>query len=108
MREAMPEPVDIGRGHEVPAFRNAVYVAVGLDGEVLYVGSTARISENALKKRIREHSQRPGRFARWSLLYVVPLMDSTPLTAVRQIEGRVGAHLGPKESKALPRIGKRD
>src|SRR5690348_11852955 len=103
--EPRPEPIQIGSGESVPAFPVAVYVAVGLDGSVLYVGSVCRPQdEQGVGSRLDEHLRKLDRFQTWNLLYVIPLRPDTPLSTVRRIEGRVGAHLAPAKSRALPRL----
>lgn len=99
-----PDPIHIGEGEEIPDFATAVYVALGLQSEVLYVGSVRRVNPRAVKARVSEHLAKRDRFENWNLLYVVPLRPETPLTAVRTIEGRIGQHLGPTSSRALPRL----
>lgn len=108
LEAALPEPVDLGEGKPIPSYPVAVYVAVGLSGEVLYVGSVCRPDDPAgVASRMEEHLRKLDRLQTWAQLYVVPLRADTPLTTVRRIEGRIGAHLAPVMNRALPRIGSR-
>jgi hypothetical protein len=105
LAERIPEPIHIGVGEQIPNLAVAVYVAVGTDGSVLYVGSVCRPSDlRGVNSRLSEHLRRQERFETWDLLYLIPLKPQTPIATVRRIEGRIGAHLGPRGSAALPRI----
>jgi hypothetical protein len=57
-----------------------------------------------VRSRLEEHLRRYERFETWDLLYLVPLKPDTPMGDVRRIEGRIGAHLRPSTSRALPRL----
>ncbi len=106
--EAVGEAIHVGSGEEVPAYSTAVYVAVGVDGSVLYVGSVARPNDpTGLRARIDEHLRKHERSQGWDQIHVIPLLADTPLMEVRRIEGRVGAHLAPSMSQALPRLQRR-
>lgn len=108
LASSLPDPYGIGRGEAVPDCAVAVYVAVGVDGRVLYVGSVVRRADpKAVANRLAEHLRQPQRLAAWNSLYLIPLREDTPLEVVRRIEGRIGAHLAPGMSKALPRLGHR-
>lgn len=101
----MPDPIHIGQGEAVPAVSVGVYVAVGLDGEVLYVGSATRpLDEYGVRSRIEEHLRRHERRELWESVYIVPLLNDTPLSEVRRIEGRIGRHLAPRTTRALPNL----
>lgn len=103
--ERSPEPVAIGRGETVPDIRVAVYVAVGVDGTVLYVGSVVRPQNPVgVRSRLEEHLRKQERFETWDQLFLVPLKVDTPLGEVRRVEARIGAHLRPSRSRALPRL----
>lgn len=105
LEQLLPDPINIGRGGQVPDFAVGVYVAVGLDGTVLYVGSVHRPgNQSGVQARIDEHRRQLDRLQTWDKIYVVPLVADTPLSTVRRIEGRIGAHLAPSASRALPRL----
>lgn len=80
--------------------RNAVYVVCGWSGRILYVGSTS----TGLRRRFTRHLADLTRTIDWTTVYVIPLLDDTPLKEVRRIEGRVGRATGPAQNKALPRL----
>ena len=103
--ESVPTAVRIGAGEAVSDYAAAVYVALGLTGEVLYVGSVCR-PENprAVGARLAEHLRRLERFQQWDSLLIFPLKPDTSLADVRRIEGRIGAHLRPSTSKVLPSL----
>lgn len=104
----IPEPIAIGHGDPVPDVPVAVYIAVGVTGAVLYVGSVVRPKDSAgAGSRLGEHLRNHAKFASWNQLYLIPLKSSTPVEEVRRIEGRIGAHLRPRMSRALPRLRKR-
>lgn len=106
--EALRDPIKIGSGERVPNYRVAVYVALGLSGEVLYVGSVVRPEDSkGMQARLSEHLRHKERFQQWDTLILFPLRSDTPLVAVRRIEGRIGAHLRPSMSRALPQLNPR-
>lgn len=107
LAERLAEPVHIGVGEPIPDLAVAVYVALGIDGHVLYVGSVHRPTDpRGVSARLGEHLKKQDRFETWDMLYLIPLKPETPIATVRRIEGRIGAHLGPQKSIALPRIGR--
>jgi hypothetical protein len=77
-----------------------VYIVCDWAGEVLYVGSTTC----GVKARVIEHLRDVDRTLTWATIWVVPLLDTTPLATVRRIEGLVGRSLRPTHSRALPAI----
>lgn len=103
-----PDPIEIGGGEAIPDVSSAVYIALGMDDGVLYVGSVHRPEvPSGLAARLDEHLRTFAKRTAWNRLLVVPLVDSTPESEVRRIEGRIGAHLAPLASKALPGLGGR-
>lgn len=100
-----PDPVEVGSGELIPQLSVGVYVALGVDETVLYVGSVCR-PENAfgVRARVEEHLRKHERHAAWNKVLLLPLKSDTPLSEVRRIEGRVGAHLRPAMSNALPKL----
>jgi hypothetical protein len=108
LADPMPTMIRIGSGEAIPDVSVAVYVAVGVEGQVLYVGSVSRPQDpGGVRRRLAEHRRRLDRLNSWDGLYLIPLRTDTPLDEVRRIEGRVGAHLRPASSRALPRLRKR-
>lgn len=103
--EPDPRPYRIGTGELPPDYSVAVYTALAVDGSVAYVGSVARArASSGLRARLAEHARTLEKFSTWDVVYVVPLRPSTPVEEVRHVEGRIGAHLRPRKSRALPRI----
>lgn len=84
------------------AVSTAVYIATDKSGEVCYVGSVKRESLAGLAGRMRGH-EGTVRFQQWQRLYIVPLLDGSPLEVVRSIEGRVGRLLRPTGNIRLPK-----
>lgn len=100
-----PSPIEVGRGQLVPPLSVGVYVAVGIDSRVLYVGSVWRpTDEYGVRSRVEEHLRQHARQESWNQVFIVPLKSETPLPEVRRIEGRIGAHLRPTMSNALPKL----
>lgn len=85
------------------AVSTAVYIAVDVAGRVCYVGSVRRESLSGLAGRMRGH-EATTRYRQWQGLYIVPLIDGTPLEVVRSVEGRVGRLLLPSGNFRLPRV----
>lgn len=80
--------------------RKAVYVVCAWSGRILYVGSTIV----GVSVRMAQHLRCVNRTLDWTTVFVIPLVDDTPVETVRRIEGRVGVAAGPVRNKALPRI----
>jgi hypothetical protein len=97
----------IGSGEALPGYSCAVYIAIGVDGGVDYVGSVDRTMAGADRRRLAEHLKDNERFRNWATMYLVPLRPDTPHAAVLDIEGRIGAHLGPTRNRRLPKLGAR-
>lgn len=105
LAQRLPVAVAIGKGEPIPAISCGVYIAVGLVGEVLYVGSVVRPKDSrGVHARIVEHLRKVDRFENWAELWIVPLRPETPAEEVRRIEGRIGAHLAPSMSINLPKL----
>jgi hypothetical protein len=85
-------------------FTTAVYIAVGPDGQCQYVGSAWR-PNGAMSERIAEHLRDPVKRATWHAIWVIPLQPDMPRAEVRRLEGVVGAHLRPRQSRRLPAPG---
>lgn len=85
------------------AVSTAVYIATDAEGEICYVGSVKRASLSGLAGRLRGH-EKTTRFAAWRSLYIIPLLEGTPLEIVRKVEGRVGRILLPTGNLRLPGI----
>jgi hypothetical protein len=89
-------------GPDVPvAARKAVYLVSGWSGRILYVGSTTA----GVQARLSQHFANFRKSLDWSTVYVVPLVEDTPVTSVRRIEGRIGLVVKPERNKALPSVG---
>jgi hypothetical protein len=81
----------------------AVYVALGGDGEVLYVGSVCRATSGAVADRVREHIRTGKKAATWDRVWVFPLRADVSVHDVRQAEGRVATVLRrPPHNRAVP------
>lgn len=80
----------------------AVYAAYDTEDICRNVGSVARIYPGGLGQRIREHMADPAKRNTWTMLYVFPLSETTPLVEVRRLEGVIGAHLHPIDNRWLP------
>jgi hypothetical protein len=85
------------------AQRCAVYVAIGGDGTVLYVGSVCRVEPGAVAARLREHLKEGFKAAAWNTVWIFSLRSETPVEVVRQAESRVATLVGrPPHNWALP------
>lgn len=85
------------------AVSTAVYMPVDVAGRVCYVGSVRRESLSGLAGRMRGH-ETTTRYREWQQLYIVPLVDGTPLEVVRSVEGRIGRLLRPTGNIRLPKV----
>lgn len=77
-----------------------VYIVCNWAGGVLYVGSTTC----GVKARVIEHLRDVDRTLAWATVWVVPLLDATPVATVRRIEGLIGRALRPAQSRGLPTV----
>lgn len=102
LAEERPWAEPIGRAMQ-GCERNAVYIVCDWSGCVLYVGSVSR-GEGAARQRMIEHLRDTDRTLRWSTVWTIPLRNEIPLSRLRRIEGLVGRHLCPTESKSLPSL----
>lgn len=98
--------VAIGNGERPPRdIGTAVYVIVGITGDVLYVGSTCRPEAAGVCQRLAEHLRDPAKQARWNTALVFPLVADTSAAAVRRYEGTVARWLLPDEGRRWPSAG---
>ncbi|MFI9009908.1 hypothetical protein ACIGNX_22015 [Actinosynnema sp. NPDC053489] len=104
LRQRRPVRYDICRLLAEPTGeRCAVYVGIGGDGTVLYVGSVCRAEPGAVADRLREHLRTGFKAATWDTAWIFPLWPATPEHVVRQAESRVATLAGrPPQSLALP------
>ncbi len=79
-----------------------IYIAESHDGHVDYVGSVCRTDTIGIVARVAAHHLAGDRARHWARVWVVLLMDATPATVVRRIEGRIGRALSPRNSRRLP------
>lgn len=93
------------RPHALPASRSmgtgatkAVYIVCDWAGHVRYVGSTIRGAD----ARLGQHLADVERTLEWATVWVVPLVNQTPIEDVRRIEGLIGRALGPADTRTLP------
>lgn len=63
-----------------------------------HVGSTIRGAD----ARLRQHLADVERTLEWVTVWIVPLVDHTPMNDVRRIEGLIGRTLGPVDTQTLP------
>lgn len=92
-----PEPAGSRMG---TTSMKGIYIVCDWSGAVLYVGSTTC----GVKARVVQHMHDVDRTLGWASVWVIPLLDSTPLATVRRIEGLIGRSLRPSKSRALPMI----
>lgn len=101
--EGCTTTVEVARRCRVGA-QNAVYIAWGLRGECLYVGSVSRSTPGAAHARLREHLGNPARRATWYAVTIMPLEPDLALAQVRLCEGWVAWRLRPRDGSAHPAI----
>src|SRR4051794_29832158 len=83
----------------VPAVGAAVYIGLGADRKVDYVGSVCRPRDpTGLASRLREHDAR----RRWKYVVVSPLRPDTAVATVHMFEGAVGRITRPSGNRRLP------
>lgn len=81
----------------------AIYIVCDVGQRCCYVGSVARRKHGGLESRIAEHLADHTKRSTWHTVWVLPLREDTPIVEVRRLEGVVGAHLGPRASRRLPK-----
>lgn len=96
---AQPWPQPAGHRMRSTAIRG-VYIVCDWAGSVLYVGSTTC----GVKARVISHLRDVDRTLGWAVVWVVPLLDTTPTSTVRRIEGLIGRALRPSQTASLPSV----
>lgn len=90
----------------LPNISRCVYVVLGRDGRVAYVGSTSR-SLGGLRERWCEHESRGMLLDTWKRVWVIEVSDECSDESLRWVEGMVGLVLSPSDNRRLPSIIRR-
>jgi hypothetical protein len=100
----LPHAFEVDELKEVRASA-AIYIVTDALERTVYVGSVCRAGRSgAVALRVREHRRNPIKRLIWHAVWVLPLVDETPVHVVRRIEGAVGADLTPRLNRRLPAI----
>lgn len=95
----LPRPYALTRDDPLPRTRRAIYIVTDYRSEVLYVGKTVRGAKSRRLEHVRDRAKALG----WAAMWIVPLRDDTPLSAVLAAEGTIGDRLRPRHNRRLPR-----